>query len=116
MTMPYLKILKSKWLWAAIITVTLFLFVYHYGNIRENLSEAYARVNNLVVALETSNQSIKRMEDELERIDQYIQQREQERSDIEDEFDQIRSELQAEIQSNQRLQECWDVPIENPSK
>lgn len=111
-----LKVFKSKWTWGAIIVLSLGLFMYHYGNLRENISEAYARVNNLVVALETSNESIKRMESELERIDTYIQSRDSGRINVKKEFEQIRSELLSEVQSNRKLQECWDVPIENPAK
>lgn len=117
--MPWLlflkPIIKSKFFWITLTVVALGMFTWHYGNLRENVTEAYARVNNLVVALETSNESVIRMEQELDKIDSYIQSRDSERLDIEAQFNVIRKELLSEVESNKQLQECWNVPINNPA-
>lgn len=112
--MPYialLKVFKSKWTWIAIVTMSLLAFIWHYGGLKEDLANAYARVSSLVQALETSNESIARMERELARIDGYILERESERKDIQKEFENIRNEFERERQRNEAFNMCWDVPF-----
>lgn len=102
---------KSKLFWVAIIVVSLGLFMWHYGGLYEKLGSAYATVTNLTNALETTNKSIQELQKEIDRIDEYVQVRKENREAIHQELNSLKQELLKERNQNESLQECWDVDL-----
>lgn len=102
-------LLKSKWLWITIIVSSLIGFTYHYGNLKENLANAYNSVTSITTALQTANESMQRLEKQMEILDQKLIERQELRDDVIDEYNKQLQYLTQERKSNVSLDKCWDV-------
>lgn len=102
-------LLKSKWFWIFITVSSLIGFMYHYGGLKEKLAEAYSTVTQITQTLETANRSISRLEDQMSRLDVLIKQRDEQRRQIDQEYEKRISDLLQERDKNVSLSECWDV-------
>lgn len=102
-------LLKSKWFWIFITVSTLIGFTYHYGGLKEELAEAYSTVTQITQTLETANESITKLQDQMQKMDVLIKERDQQRLEIEKQYQNNIDKLLEERSKNVSLSECWDV-------
>jgi len=105
------SLLKSKFFWVAIIFIIISVYVWKYTSLTKDLQSAYADLQGLSSALETTNKSLDNLQSELKRVDKFTQQREEGRDSVRAEIEQLREQLRKERENNERLQECYSVPL-----
>ena len=103
------SLFKSKWFLIALIVGVIGWFTWSYSGLKESLAEAYANLQGVTKALETTNESIDKLRSEMERIDTYTLERQESRESIRAELNSLREELRKERESNEELSQCWDV-------
>jgi hypothetical protein len=105
----WLSLLKSKWVWVAIVVGVIGWFVLSYSNIKGDLASAYANLQGLTNALETTNESIDLLRSEMERIDRFVVERNESREQLLEQLADTKKQLEEERKNNEDLDRCWDV-------
>lgn len=106
-----LKVFKSKWTWVGVGLLSLVLFIWHYGSLRDDLASAYSELRDVRNALKTTSESLETYKDEVRRQEMVLVEREESRRQLDQQAQQLRNELRKERESNEKLEECWDVPL-----
>lgn len=107
--MMWLSLLKSKWVWIAVVVGVIGWFVLSYSNIKGDLASAYANLQGLANALETTNESIDKLRSEMKRVDRFVVERNESREELLKQLEYAKKQLEEERKKNEDLDICWDV-------
>ena len=107
------SLLKSKWVWIAIVVGVIGWFILSYSNIKGDLASAYANLQGLSQSLETTNKSIDKLRSEMDRIDRFVVERNESREQLIKQLADTKKQLEEERKNNEDLDQCWNVPHGN---